>query len=343
MPQGERIAVPQIGTNGGLDYMRYLKWAGLVLGVVLLVLSFINASWIAPRPLGKAKLVANHNVHPLQDYEAANDDDCAANVIEPVGDTIENTYRSAYQSTMNSANAIAIDSSRTADDRAVAFAGPALDCLTDGKGPVDTMTLAELKRLDIGYGYTADGGKSFPLRGKFVGAIPTIGEIAGPVRNYQLFFRISNDDAAEADALLAELERSGIKPDKYMTFMGPPKAIAALREKAPESWNIDTQAARKCTADYKLQGWIGMTPDSCKGETLFIPIDEQWKFAGWPNRAIARMDAVDGRILLTGPQRGSGGRLTGLTEIEQIPDIPQSFNGYVLIDDIVKIGPGLQK
>jgi glycerophosphoryl diester phosphodiesterase len=29
-------------------------------------------------------------------------------------------------------------------------------------------TLSQLKELDIGYGYTADCGKSFPFRGKSV-------------------------------------------------------------------------------------------------------------------------------------------------------------------------------
>jgi hypothetical protein len=41
-----------------------------------------------------------------------------------------------------------------------------VDCRTEGKGEVRAATMAELKQLDPGYGYTADGGKTFPLRGK---------------------------------------------------------------------------------------------------------------------------------------------------------------------------------
>ena len=33
-----------------------------------------------------------------------------------------------------------------------------------------------LKSLDAGYGYSADGGRTFPFRGKGVGAIPTLAE-----------------------------------------------------------------------------------------------------------------------------------------------------------------------
>lgn len=32
------------------------------------------------------------------------------------------------------------------------FRDPALDCRTDGTGPVRDKTLAELQRLDMGYG-----------------------------------------------------------------------------------------------------------------------------------------------------------------------------------------------
>ena len=35
---------------------------------------------------------------------------------------------------------------------------------------------AELEALDIGHGYTADGGATFPFRGKAVGEMPTLGE-----------------------------------------------------------------------------------------------------------------------------------------------------------------------
>ncbi len=44
-----------------------------------------------------------------------------------------------------------------------------VDCRTNGKGVTRTLSLAEIKKLDVGYGYTADGGKTFPLRGKGVG------------------------------------------------------------------------------------------------------------------------------------------------------------------------------
>jgi glycerophosphoryl diester phosphodiesterase len=37
--------------------------------------------------------------------------------------------------------------------------------------------MTSLKKLDIGYGYTADGGKTYPFRGKAIGLMPTLTEV----------------------------------------------------------------------------------------------------------------------------------------------------------------------
>ena len=50
-------------------------------------------------------------------------------------------------------------------------------CRTDGSGRVSEHSVFELKTLDVGYGYTADDGKSFPLRGKGIGLMPTLAEV----------------------------------------------------------------------------------------------------------------------------------------------------------------------
>ena len=52
-----------------------------------------------------------------------------------------------------------------------------LDCRTEGSGTVRSHSMADLKQLDIGYGYTADGGASFPFRGSGIGLMPTLGEV----------------------------------------------------------------------------------------------------------------------------------------------------------------------
>ena len=59
------------------------------------------------------------------------------------------------------------------------------DCRTDGHGVTREHSMAYLKKLDIGHGYTADGGKTFPFRGKGIGLMPTLAEVleAVPARS----------------------------------------------------------------------------------------------------------------------------------------------------------------
>ena len=51
-----------------------------------------------------------------------------------------------------------------------------LECRTNGSGLLREHSVAELKTLDVGYGYTADGGRTFPLRGAGDGLMPTLAD-----------------------------------------------------------------------------------------------------------------------------------------------------------------------
>jgi glycerophosphoryl diester phosphodiesterase len=64
------------------------------------------------------------------------------------------------------ADMVEIDIAPTADGKIAVFHDWTVDCRTQGKGETRAKTLAELQALDPGYGYTADGGRNFPLRGK---------------------------------------------------------------------------------------------------------------------------------------------------------------------------------
>ncbi|WP_164115591.1 glycerophosphodiester phosphodiesterase family protein [Sphingorhabdus sp. Alg239-R122] len=321
--------------------MKWVKIIGLVLGLALLVLSFMNASWMASTPRGKATVIADRNVYQSFSREGLGPDDCTATRIDtPTHKYLENTVASATKADQADADMLGFHVALTKDGEVVLFHDWTLDCRTDGSGPIRDKTLAELKELDIGYGYSADGGKTFPFRGKHVGAMPTIEEIAYPFRHRKMLFRLKSKDPKEADALIAALKKAGITDMKRMAFMAPAPVAARLRELTPESWVIDPVAAKRCTKDYALQGWFTMTPESCRGETLIVPLNYQWLVAGWPKRTIERMEAVDAKILLTGPYI-DGNAMQGLTTREQIRDVPFDFNGYVMVDNIQDIGPAM--
>ena len=80
----------------------------------------------------------------------------------------ENTipaFRSAVEMDID---VIETDIHITKDGRLVIWHDPTLERNTDGKGRIEDHTLSVLRQFDAGYTFSADGGKTFPFRGKGV-------------------------------------------------------------------------------------------------------------------------------------------------------------------------------
>ncbi len=75
-----------------------------------------------------------------------------------------------------SADALELDIQSTADGVLVVRHDPFVESTTNGSGEIRSFSLAELKKLDAGYTWTNDGGKTFPFRGQGI-TIPTLEEV----------------------------------------------------------------------------------------------------------------------------------------------------------------------
>jgi len=318
-----------------------LRAAAMGLAIAVLILSVVNASWLADTPRGKPTLVAHRGVAQVFDRTAVERDTCTATRIEqPYHQFLENTADGAIRAVRLGAHVIEADVAPTADGDMVVFHDWDLDCRTNGRGPVREATVEQLEALDVGYGYTADGGKTFPFRGKGVGKMPTVEEFARAVpRPGRILYNFKSDDPAEADLLVAKLKAAGRDPvAKRDGFYGAAKPVARIRELLPEVWAWTPAEARQCSEDYVTYGWTSIVPDSCKGRTMVIPLNYQFAFWGWPNRLIARIEEHGGEIIVTGPH-ADGEPNTGLLLPEQLGDIPGSFNGFIWIEDAYTILP----
>ncbi|MEL6874800.1 MAG: hypothetical protein AAGM33_04925, partial [Pseudomonadota bacterium] len=177
--------------------------------------------------------------------------------------------------------------------------------------------------------------------GKGAGKIPTVEEAIASETFRPFLFNFKSKDPDEADQLFAILKKAGRDPVKEGDgFYGADAAVERMKELAPGVWTWSKADVKACTRDYAWMGWLGMIPDSCQNGTLVVPLDYQWLIAGWPNRTQARMEAVGARILIIGPMNDREST-RGLTQGEQLADIPVSFTGYVMIEDIRKVGPAL--
>jgi len=92
------------------------------------------------------------------------------------------------------ADMIELDVRRTADGACVVIHDPTVARTTDGSGEVAALTLAELRRLDAGYRFTPDGGRTFPFRGQGV-RIPTIEEVLERLPHLRLTVEVKTGSA----------------------------------------------------------------------------------------------------------------------------------------------------
>lgn len=323
--------------------MKAWQWAGWGIAGFAATVSLVNASWIAPRLQKPLILVAHRGVAQQYDHEGITDETCTARRMLPSEhDFIDNTLRSFSNARHFGAGAIALQVHPTRDGQMVAFHDWTVDCRTQGRGSVRKLSLAELKTLDAGYGYTPDGGKTHPLRGKGVGGIPTIEEVLREAPRMRLIFQFKSKDPGDADALVAALRRGGADAsDPRFGFQGHPIVIDRVKRLAPGAWAFTVQDTKACLTDYVKFGWTSYLPESCRNTTVMVPLNYQWAIWGWPKRFLVRMERAGTRVILTGDYK-KGGAL-GLSRPEQLAKVPRDFRGYLWIEDFYNVGRALER
>jgi glycerophosphoryl diester phosphodiesterase len=321
--------------------MKKWQWVGAGICAFAVTVSLINASWIAPRSQKPLILVAHRGLAQQFDRAGVERDTCTATRIRaPDHDFIENTLRSMSNARHFGADAIELDVHPTSDGQMVVFHDWTLDCRTDGKGPVRRKTLAELKRLDVGYGYTADGGRTFPLRGRGIGGMPTVEEALRETPRMRLFFNFKSKDPRDADALVAAFRRAGVEIDGQYVFYGHPRVTDRMKQLVPGASTFWKEGMKTCLTDYVKWGWTSFVPETCRNTVVAVPLNYQWAIWGWPKRFIARMDKVGTKVILLGPYEG--GEIAGLERPEQLGKVPRDFRGYLWIEDFYTVGRALE-
>lgn len=314
--------------------------------LILVLLWIINSSLFAPIPTGEARIIAHRGVYHLYDKRAAvGKDTCTARYIrQPTHVIFENTPESIQRAATLGANMVEIDVAPTKDGKMVLFHDWTVDCRTNGKGDTRDLTLAELKVLDIGYGYTADGGKTWPLRGKGVGKMPTVEEGLAALPDAPLLFNFKSKNPEEANQLYTILREAGRDSAKIGdAFYGAERPVRRMRQLLPDNWSFDLKReAKTCTIDYIKWGWTSIVPESCEGAVLAVPVNYKWAFWGWPNRLIQRMDSVGARVIVFGPYE-KGKSNEGIGSVEELRSIPADFNGWIWVEDIEAVGPALSQ
>lgn len=253
---------------------RVLRWLGIGLLTLTIFITLNNANLLAPAPTGKPVLLAHRGIAQHFDAAGVKNDTCTATrILPPTHAYLENTIPSMRASFAAGADIVELDVHPTTDGEFAVFHDWTLDCRTNGQGVTREQAMTELKKLDVGYGYTADGGKTYPFRGKGIGLMPTLGEVLQEFPDRRFLINVKSNDAGEGTRLATYL--SGLDPSKRRTLMiyGGDKPIAALRTAAPDFQTMSRSTLKACLLRYIAVGWSGVVPQSCRASVIFVPIN----------------------------------------------------------------------
>jgi len=323
---------------------RILAWffGGLAV-FILAVLAFNTSLFEAPHGDGRIKLIAHRGVHQTFDKTDIENDTCTAErIYPPTHDFIENTLPSMEAAFAAGADVVELDVHLTPDKQFAVMHDWTIDCRTEAKGVTEETGMATLKTLDLGYGYTADGGKTFPLRGKGVGLMPTLPEVFARFPDKSFLVNFKSRRAEEGDALAALIQQHPEwRNDVWAAYGGAEptdtsiKLISGLKGYTPRSMI-------RCVMAYESTGWTGIVPKPCRNTIVLVPSNFTWAVWGWPHKFTKRMEKAGSTVILLGPfEKGDVGT-RGIDSLDEMKAIPKNFAGYVWTNRIELIGPALR-
>jgi Glycerophosphoryl diester phosphodiesterase family len=207
-----------------------------VAGVILVVAAGVwlnNTSILhGPQASGKLRVLAHRGVHQTFPTESLDNDSCTATLITPPRHGfLENTIASMRAAFDSGADVVELDVHLTPDGKLAVFHDWTLECRTDGKGVTEQTPFAVLKTLDIGYGYSADGGTSFPFRGRGKGLMPELTEVFDAFADRKFLVDYKSRRAEEGAALAALLAaRPEFRDSLFGVYGGTEPTRAAIVE-----------------------------------------------------------------------------------------------------------------
>lgn len=321
------------------------------LAVVAAAVYVWNASWRVASPEGEIQLIAHRGVHQTFSREGLTGDTCTAErIFPPTHEYLENTLTSMRAAFEAGADIVELDVHPTTDGKFAVMHDWTIDCRTEGTGETRSHDLAHLKTLDIGYGYTADGGKTFPFRGKGVGMMPELEEVFAAFPEGRFLINYKSNEAREGD-MLAALVAANLEYRRQIWGVyggGPPTERAAELIGPDEHGGLPLAAftprgVRDCLVQYLAVGWTGYVPEPCRNTAVMVPINFAWLAWGWPNLFIRRMQEAGSSVILVGPYEAGDPGTAGIDTPETLAQVPESFVGYLWTNKIEEIGPALQR
>ncbi len=248
------------------------------------------------------EILAHRGVH--QNYEKDVYDKItgceAIHIYKPTHEYIDNTLDSIGAAFSFGATIVETDIRLTADNQLVIFHDGALECRTDGTGEIRSRTVQYLKTLDIGYGYTYDGGKTFPLRGKGIGRMPTFAELLKTFPDKK--FLIDHKDGSIGSAELFVNTVRALSPDQQrnLYYWGPDATYAYIHQELPLVTRLLATKSQEqdWVMPYLLTAGLAPFPEASKGVVMGLPPNYTPIVWGWPYRFLRKISDAGAKLYL---------------------------------------------
>ena len=188
----------------------------------------------------------------------------------------ENTAHAFAQAVALGVDVLEMDLHGTADGALVVIHDATVDRTTNGAGRVSALTLAELKRLDAGYRWTTDGGRTFPFRGRGI-TVPTLREVLDGFPQTRLNVDIKQAQPSLAKSFCRTLRESRAT-ERVTVASFSSQVLGEFRGECPEvatSASMDEVLA--LASD--LQAGRGIAAD--KARTRLVQVPENAFGRGW--------------------------------------------------------------
>ena len=145
----------------------------------------------------------------------------------------ENTLYTFQKALASGAHVLEFDTRLTRDGYLVVIHDSTVDRTTDGVGDVNSFSLKDIGRLDAAFNYSADNGRTFPLRNSDV-TVPSLVEVFRRFPNTAMNIELK-DDSLLAAATLCRLMPEYGRDRKVIVASFHSKVIRHFRSICPET------------------------------------------------------------------------------------------------------------
>jgi glycerophosphoryl diester phosphodiesterase len=207
--------------------MKY-KWLRVLLGLAAIVAALYAVSALLARPAPDRPFFAQFEQRPLVMAHRG------GRGLWP-----ENTLYAFERAVELGVDVLEMDIHTTADGVPVVMHDDTVDRTTNGSGPIQALTLEELKSLDAGYRWSADDGQTFPYRGQGI-SVPTVEEVFAAFPETPMNIEIKQAEPSMV-VPFCQLIRDHHLADQVLVASFDQETIVAFREECPE---VATSAGR---------------------------------------------------------------------------------------------------